>query len=415
MEHPTVAALAALPLQTDTPTLGPSLRAELARAADESARRALLASYLIDNLARALARSPAEVRESDDLRAFGLTHNLADLVIAVKRDLGHPVYAHEILAHPTVAGLTDLLLHLDEPGARIEITAVAPVAPGPEPVALPARNPRIAFLLSSARAGSTLLRVMLAGHPQLFSPPELHLLMYRSMREREAGLPSEHFGKGLPRALMELLDRDLPRAEAEVRALLTADASIADVYLRLQTLCAPRLLVDKSPSYAERIETLRRAPQLFSSCDFLHLVRHPFAVIESYVRNRIGSMSRNAPGDPWQAGEAHWLRCNRNIIDFLEEGGHPSHLLRFEDLMSSPVATMDRVAAALGVPSCPELLRPYDGGRMIDGVGDPNLHEHERIEPALGEAWRTIRLPRPLGPEARALAERLGYDLPHEA
>lgn len=32
---------------------------------------------------------------------------------------------------------------------------------------------------------------------------------------------------------------------------------------------------------------------------------------------------------------------------------------------------MNSVAAALGVPSCPELLRPYDGGRMIDGVGDP--------------------------------------------
>jgi hypothetical protein len=214
---------------------------------------------------------------------------------------------------------------------------------------------------------------------------------------------------------MELFDRDLPRAETEVRALLAGNASIAEVYLRLQTLCAPRLLVDKSPSYAERIETLRRAPELFSSCVFLHLVRHPYAVIESYVRNRIGSMNRSAAADPWQTGEEHWLRCNRNIVDFLAEGGHEAHLLRFEDLMASPESAMEQVAAALGVPSSPELLRPYDGGRMIDGVGDPNLHEHERIEPALGEAWKTVRLPRPLGPEARALAERLGYDLPREA
>lgn len=104
------------------------------------------------------------MRESDNLRAFGLTHNLADLVIAVKRDLGHPVYAHELLAHPTVAGLTDLLLHLDTPGARVEITTSTAVAPDPRPDTPSAKNPRAAFLLSSARAGS-ILRVMLAGHP----------------------------------------------------------------------------------------------------------------------------------------------------------------------------------------------------------------------------------------------------------
>jgi acyl transferase domain-containing protein len=414
VEHPTVAALAALSLDAPEGNDSPPLREQLTHA-DEAARRALVQSYLVDQLSRALGRSPAEVEASDDLRALDLAHNLADLVVAVKRDLGRPVYAHELLARPTVAGLTELLLHLEQPSAPLASAprpAVSASAPAPSPRE---KNPPAAFLLSSARSGSTLLRVMLAGHPQLFSPPELHLLMYASMREREAGLPSAHFGSGLPRALMELLDRDLPRAEAEVRQLLADDVAIPEVYRRLQSLCHPRLLVDKSPSYAEQMATLRRAPSIFEGVIFLHLVRHPLAVIESYVRNRIGSMSKQPGADPWQAGEEHWLRCNRNIVDFLAESGQHAHLLRFEDLVADPGPTMDRVAAALGVPSCPELLRPYDGGRMIDGVGDPNLHEHERIEPALGEAWKTIVPPRPLGAEARALAERLGYDPLREA
>ncbi len=45
------------------------------------------------------------------------------------------------------------------------------------------RNPSMLFLLSSPRSGSTLLRAMLAGHPALFSPPELHLLTFYSMKQ----------------------------------------------------------------------------------------------------------------------------------------------------------------------------------------------------------------------------------------
>jgi len=113
-------------------------------------------------------------------------------------------------------------------------------------------------------------------------------------------------------------------------------------------------------------------------------------------------------------GEHHWVTHNQNILTFLERSGQPCHALRFEELCASPEPVMRAVCASLGVAYRPEVLRPYDGGRMIDGVGDPNLHEHERIEPELGDAWRRVRLPRPLGPEARALAERLGYDLPGE-
>jgi hypothetical protein len=287
---------------------------------------------------------------------------------------------------------------------------VAVAEPAPDP-----KNPPVALILSSARSGSTLLRVMLAGHPSLFCPPELHLLMYSSLRGREAGLPSPHFGKGLQRALMELEGLDAPTADARVASLLAEDLSIPAAYRLLQGLAHPRLLVDKSPSYAERIETMERALATFTEARLVVLVRHPYAVIESYVRNRIGSMARSPEQDPEAQAERHWVLCNRNILAFLERTGHPAHRLRFEDLVAAPDRSMRAVCAAFGVDHRPEVLAPYDGGaRMIDGVGDPNLHEHDRIEPELGDAWRRIRLRRQLGPEARALAEQLGYELPNE-
>lgn len=50
---------------------------------------------------------------------------------------------------------------------------------------------------------------------------------------------------------------------------------------------------------------------------------------------------------------------------------------------------------------------------MMDGVGDPGLHEREGIDARLGEKWRDVRPPRPLSDQARRLAERLGYEVLH--
>jgi phthiocerol/phenolphthiocerol synthesis type-I polyketide synthase E len=392
VDHPTIASLADHFSDLAEPRAEP-LRDRLAIAGAGEERRSILEAHVVAELSRSFGRPAAEVRAAESLLSLGLEQAVADLVHAFKRDLGRPVYPHEILARPTVASLVDLAEEILAPTGK---------------------NPPAAFLLSSARSGSTLLRVMLAGHPDLFCPPELHLLMYGSLRERAAGLPSAHFGKGLQRALMELRGVGAAEADAEVASLLARDASIQDVYRLLQELSHPRLLVDKSPSYAERIETLERAPRLFASAPLVFLVRHPYAVIESYVRNRIDRVARDPERDPFAQAERHWVSHNRAIMAFLESG-HAAHRVRFEDLVSEPEAAMRGVCAALGVSFRPEVLLPYDGrARMIDGAGDPNLHERDRIEPELGDAWRRIRLPRPLGPEARALAASLGYALPHE-
>ncbi|MEP7119971.1 MAG: beta-ketoacyl synthase N-terminal-like domain-containing protein [Byssovorax sp.] len=399
IEHRTIAALAER-WDSIARSPGPASRDRLANLLD----------YAVTELADALALPEAQVRAAADLRPLGLADAVPDLLRVIKRDLGRPVYPHEILARPTAAALADLLADL-----RASTVAAATIEPVPVPALSLPPNPPIGLILSSARSGSTLLRVMLAGHPDLFCPPELHLLMFRSLREREAGLPSPHFGRGLARALMELEGLDAPSAAARVAALQAADASVQDIYRLLQDLTRPRLLVDKSPSYAERVETLDRALATFRSPRLVHLVRHPYAVIESYVRNRIGSMARAPAADPEAQGERHWVLCNRNVLAFLARTGHPAHRVRFEDLVADPDRSMRGVCAALGVEPRAEVLVPYDGGaRMIDGVGDPGLHERDRIEPELGEAWRRIRLRNRLGAEARALAQELGYELPNE-
>ena len=51
------------------------------------------------------------------------------------------------------------------------------------------RNSRAIFVLAPPRSGSTLLRVLLGGHPRLFAPPELELLNFASLAARREAFP----------------------------------------------------------------------------------------------------------------------------------------------------------------------------------------------------------------------------------
>lgn len=64
------------------------------------------------------------------------------------------------------------------------LRALIPALPKQPPRPPARKNPRAVFVLSPPRCGSTLLRVMLAGHPGLFAPPELELLNFDSLGAR---------------------------------------------------------------------------------------------------------------------------------------------------------------------------------------------------------------------------------------
>jgi Sulfotransferase family len=62
------------------------------------------------------------------------------------------------------------------------------------------------FILSPPRSGSTLLRVMLAGHPRLFAPQELELLSFDTLQDRRATFTGRDsfWLEGTIRAVMEV-------------------------------------------------------------------------------------------------------------------------------------------------------------------------------------------------------------------
>lgn len=396
-------------------------------------RPAVIEDYLRRQLGRALGLKDPDVRPSSNLLEMGIDSLMVmEVINSCRRDLGLRLYPREFYERPSFGALVSYLTQelLTARGLAGGGTP-PPAAPSAEPAAAPASrpssltrptNPRAVFLLSSPRAGSTLARVMLAGHPQLFCPPELHLLPFDTMAHRERGLGGTYLGEGLQRAVMELQGLDAEGGREATDTWLREDADVQTVYAWLQEAAQPRLLVDKSPSYGGSMDTLRRAERLFDQALYLFLIRHPYAVIESFVRNRMNKIVGGEEEDPHLRGEQVWSRMNGNIMEFLA-GVDPRRqlLVRFEDLMANAEAVGRRITDFLGIPWDPAIASPYEGARMTDGVrpgslgiGDPNFLDHQAIDPSLGEVWRTIRLPRLLGSEARRVAVAAGYELPAE-
>mgnify|MGYP005843895779 CR=1 FL=1 len=395
-----------------------------------------LRTYLQQEVALVLGRTDA-IPTHQNLLDVGLDSLMVmDLLGLCKRDLGLTLYPREVFEHPTLDALSQYLaaeldrtlsptVNPDTAASDAPADFVVPIWGRDRTFVPPAhRNPPMVFLLSSPRSGSTLLRVMLAGHPDLFCPPELHLLPFETLAERQDALAESYLGEGLQRALMELMDLDAAASQTLLAEWTAQNLSVTAVYDKLQQLAGDRLLVDKSPTYGFSAATLHRAEQAFDQAKYIHLVRHPYAVIDSFVTNRMDKIFNLTARSPHALAEQAWAVSNQNISDFLAAiAPDRHHTLRYEDLVTDPEQVMGKLCEFLGLPFHPAVLEPYAQReqRMTDGVrakslpiDDPNFHRRRAIDPALAEAWKAVTLPQPLTAQSRAIAARFDYPVSPE-
>ena len=351
----------------------------------------------------------------------------AMFVNRLQKEMGRIVYVMTLFDAPTVAELAAALAEA-HPAARLasadegvfELRAAAARRLGREalpPYAGP-RLPRAVVLLSPFRSGSTLLRVMLAGHPGLFAPPELELLAFDTMGQRRDAYSGRNaFAReGLLRAVMELEGCDAEAAREIVGGFEERDLSVADAYAWLSGQAGGRLIVDKTPSYVLDRATLVRAEEMFEAPLYVHLVRHPRATVRSYVEARMDLVYSDFPYDPETQGELIWLLGHRNALEFLARvPAERQHRLLFEDLVKEPRAAMEGLSRFLGIDFTPAMLDPYEGRRMTDGLhagtrmmGDPKFHQHRGIDASVADRWKEEQ--GSLTEESRALAAALGYE-----
>ena len=300
--------------------------------------------------------------------------------------------------------------------------------PLPAEVAALPRNPPALFVLAPPRSGTTLLRVMLGGHPALFAPPELELLEFDTLAERRDAFPGRDAFRleGAIRAVMEARGCDAGEASEIVAGLEERGTTTRELYRLLQEWIGGRMLVDKTPTYAWSLETLRRAEAGFEGARYVHLLRHPYATIASFEEARIEQVFFPRAGELTrrQLAEMSWLLAQRNIAEFLAAiPGERRHTVRFEELVAEPERVLRELCAFLGLEYHPDMVLPYKdrGSRMTDGLhaesrmlGDVKFHQHSGIDARAGERWRELAAEDFLGAGTRRVAAKLGYEVEPE-
>jgi amino acid adenylation domain-containing protein len=286
------------------------------------------------------------------------------------------------------------------------------------------KNPPALFILSPPRAGSTLLRSILAGHSMLFSPPELELLGFNTLADRKKEFSGKFsfYAEGTLRALIELKKCSPEEALSIIETYEKENYTIQEFYGILQSELNGRLLVDKSPFYSLDTEILKRAEDYFELPYYIHLQRHPYGMIHSFEEAKIDQIFRhNHPFSTRELAELVWTLSVQNIAGFLESiPDERKHIVKYEELVTNADEVVKGICDFLCIEYQEEMLKLYEKPkeRMMDGVypesktiGDIKILSHTHIDPVSASRWSEKYTESFLGSVTVDTARSIGYQV----
>ena len=253
---------------------------------------------------------------------------------------------------------------------------------------------RPVFILGSHKSGTSLLRSLLDGCDEFFVVPiEAHFFQYggywvdyalrrnwpqpmtnRQIVQRyvqhikqtnekstDASRTSDNVLMGrwdvdaFSRTMYDALDARV--AEGDHRALF--DLYIEAIHVALHGVAPSKVrFIEKSVENAEFASLLKR---LYPEARFLHVVRNPYATLVA-IRKHMGRKNYPFLGPAISAlrNSYYYLNLNPQIInDYM--------VMRFEDLVSDPKATMESVAQFIDAKFSDSMLIPTATGRSWSG------------------------------------------------
>ena len=290
------------------------------------------------------------------------------------------------------------------------------------------KNPKAIFILAPPRSGTSLLSLMLAGHPDLIAFNELKLLGFNSLEERNAAYVGKFslWQEGAIRAVMTLKNCTVEVARDIIDDFEKKGTTTKDFYYQLQQWAAPKIIVDKTPAYALDSQSLQKIIQDFEEPLFIHLTRHPLSTVTSFEKYHMEQVLylKDHPYTSKELGELVWQESHQNIYDFLKEVPQAQQArVSYEDLVAQPELTIQELCTQLGLSFHPNLLKPYQNidTKAIDGIhkdsrsmSDSNLLKFSTIQTEKAEEWKAILKNDFLASASWQLADKLGYEFPQE-
>jgi hypothetical protein len=313
---------------------------------------------------------------------------------------------------------------------------------------------KMLIILGPPRSFTTVVSAMLGQHPQLYGLPEVHLLGAETMAEwwEQCAHATFNMDHGLVRVIAQLYFDEQTESSVRRAAGWLWRRTHFTTGLMMEELAnqvRPRILVDKSPSLVYRLDSLRRAYEMFPQARFLHLVRHPRGHGESVIkylegRRKLGPVPRShwllhlasfpsTAGTDRDGGDVSevdpqrgWLALHTNISTFLESVPETHKLrMRGEDVLTDRDRGLAQIAEWLGLrtdsdaieemkhPECSPYARFGPPGATFGN--DRSFLRNPALRPERAEShtlegplsWRKDG--RGFLPEVKSLAMEFGY------
>ena len=289
------------------------------------------------------------------------------------------------------------------------------------------RQPLI--ILTCMRSYSSLVSSMLGQHSGLFALPEINPFVETTIGRfiDQALVIRPRTLDGIYRAVAQIEfgnQSDVAIEKAKAWMAERRDWLITQVMDHIAERCAPRRVIDKSPSTVLWDEALDRAITLCPDAYFLHLYRHPWATTRSIAKiTKYGSgTSRASRKDP----ETSWYNSNHRIMKAstrIAPGRFMS--VRGEDVLRDPEIYLPQICEWLGLETSADdlaaMMHPERSvfaclgpasapfGNDPNFLRDPVYAKREIPEQSLSTPLDWARPPRRLRPETIAISYQMGY------
>jgi len=259
------------------------------------------------------------------------------------------------------------------------------------------------------RSGSTLLRFLLDGHPDLACPPE-------------TSLPQLLAQLAVVWSLIEGAPLSANRGDAPPQV---PDAAIAGIRHTVDMMTGSylarrgkRRFCDKSLGSASFADLLLR---IYPEAKFICLYRHPTDMIRSGIEacpwglNGYGfdQYIGASPGNAVLALARYWLENTGLITAFEEQHRDRCHRVRYEDLVTDPERAAREICAFIGVPAVEGIARAcFSPERERFGPADYKIWATSEITAdsvGKGESIPVGLIPPPITNAINELAGKLGY------
>lgn len=230
------------------------------------------------------------------------------------------------------------------------------------------------FILSTPRAGSTLLQRILASHSEISTSPEPYLLLPLVYALKSKGLFA-HYHQGYQAKGLNDFCEYLPEKQAGYDKAVKRFAE--NLYKKAANNHS--YFLDKTPSYDLIADDIFR---IFPDAKFIVLVRNPIASIGSAVKL-------------W--GSGHWrlypvsdtmVLGLKNILTVAQKYKDRICLVNFETLTMDPENEVQRITTYLDLAFEPEMVSGFTQVSFKGKMGDPTADTYSKVSSKPLKKWK---------------------------